>query len=190
MNSIFVAPTGGPGGRARNDDDNANSGGDNSADEDGNNRIRGEDLRTWLLAYELNIDVYICANKFLMDGFKAAIAREVINMLETAGTDAAQPQVLHTCTKLYTGLNESDPLLRMVFARMGFLQPLMWRRFADETADFLHGHPEIGALILRETATRREYDHGERNLPSMEKGWSITPIEAFRVRTGAGPGRW
>lgn len=46
-------------------------------------------------------------------------------MLESAGTDAAVPQVLFLCKRLWKGLPESDPLLKMVFARVGFLQP--WR---------------------------------------------------------------
>ena len=46
-------------------------------------------------------------------------------MLESAGTDAAVPQVLFLCKRLWEGLPESDPLLKMVFARVGFLQP--WR---------------------------------------------------------------
>lgn len=46
-------------------------------------------------------------------------------MLESAGTDAAVPPVLFLCKRLWEGLPESDPLPKMVFARVGFLQP--WR---------------------------------------------------------------
>ncbi len=137
--------------------------GDRSAEEP---RIAGEDLRTWLLAYELHLDVYILANKFLLAGFKQEVARAVIDMLETAGTDAAVPQVLALCKKLYEGLSESDPLLKMIFARVGFLQP--WRADPEGTNKFLVGNPDIAALLLREMAARREEDFNGRSLPSME----------------------
>lgn len=156
--------------------------GGHASDDANSERIRGEDMRTWLLAYELSVDVYICANKFLMDDCKAAVARECIDMLETAGADAAQPRVLQLCRKLYGGLSEADPLLKMIFARVGFLQPLMWRRFGEVTSDFLVGNPEVGALILRETAARREEDFVGQVLPSMERGWSRTPAEALRLQ--------
>jgi hypothetical protein len=135
-------------------------------------RIFGEDLRTWLLAYELNIDVYILANKYLMDGFKREVAKATIDMLETAGSDAAAPQVLRLCAKLRQGLPESDPLLKMVFARVGFLQSLLWRKEPESTEKFLHENPEVAAIILRETVVRREEDYGGRSLPSMERPWS------------------
>jgi hypothetical protein len=146
-------------------------------------RILGEDLRTWLLAYELNIDVYIMANKYLMEGFKREVAKATIDMLETAGADAAVPQVLQLCSKLRHGLPESDPLLKMVFARIGFLQSLLWRKEPESTADFLHENPEVAAIILRETIVRREEEYSGGTLPSMEPPWS-TPYE-FR---GGGPG--
>ncbi|KAK4043635.1 hypothetical protein C8A01DRAFT_43392 [Parachaetomium inaequale] len=132
-------------------------------------RIAGEDLRTWLLAYELNLDVYILANKFLLDGFKKEIARAAVDMLETAGSDAAVVEVLYLCRKLYDGLPETDPLLKMVFARVGFLQP--WRSAERETGEFMMGNPEIAPLLLREMAARREDDVNGRALPSMVRPW-------------------
>ena len=145
-------------------------------DPNGGGRITGEDLRTWLLAYELNIDVYVLANKFLLDGFKREVARAVIDMLETAGSDAAAPEVLRLCGKLYAGLAEGDPLLKMVFARVGFLQPILWRRCPDDTSAFLVANPEIATLVLRETASRREEDPSGRSLPSMERfGFPFLP---------------
>ncbi|EGO52309.1 hypothetical protein NEUTE1DRAFT_125817 [Neurospora tetrasperma FGSC 2508] len=93
---------------------------------EGNTRLSTPaDLRTWLLCYEHTLFVYILANKFLLNDFKAEIARYAIDMLESAGTDAAVPQVLFLCKRLWEGLPASDPLLKMVFARVGFLQP--WR---------------------------------------------------------------
>lgn len=146
-------------------------------------RIRGEDMRTFLLTYELSLEVYIVANKFLMDDFKTAIQRHCIDMLESAGPDAAQSVVLQLCSKLYAGVPESDPLLRMIFARVGFLQPLLWQRAPQFTSEFLIGHPEVAALMLRETAIRREEDLGSRALPSMERAthphvmpmWPVAP---------------
>lgn len=142
-------------------------------------RISGEDLRTWLLAYELHMDVYIVANKFLLEGFKKEVARAAVDMLETAGSDAAVAEVLFLCRKLYDGLPESDPLLKMVFARVGFLQP--WRRAEREAADFLAANPEIAPLLLREMAARREDDVNGRALPSMVRPW-------YAFGGGGGPG--
>lgn len=131
-------------------------------------RIKGEDMRTWLITYELNIDVYICANKFLLDDFKTKVARVIIDSLETAGADAAQIEVLQLCTKLYDGISDNDPLLKMVFARIGFLQSTLWRKVPLETNEFLVENPEIGALILKEMAVRGETDL-RSGLPSMER---------------------
>ncbi len=158
-------------------------------------RISGEDLCTWLLAYELNIDVYILANKFLLDGFKTEIARVAIDMLETAGADAAVPQVLFLCRKLYEGLPENDTLLKMIFARVAFLQP--WRQAPEETQDFLLTNPEIAPLLLREMASRREDDFNGRALPSMERPWypvatmdPVAPYRAAHYHPYRGPPRW
>lgn len=131
-------------------------------------RIKGEDMRTWLLAYELNIDVYICANKFLLDDFKPLIARIVIDMLETAGVDAAETEVLALGVKLYDGVREDDSLLKMVFARLGFLQSTMWQRSPEATNAFLVENPEVAALILKEMAIRSE-GVLRAPIPSMER---------------------
>ncbi|KAK3397612.1 hypothetical protein B0T20DRAFT_438724 [Sordaria brevicollis] len=156
---------------------------------EGNTRLTtAADLRTWLLCYEHTLSVYILANKFLLDDFKAEIARHAIDLLESAGTDAAVPQVLFLCKKLWEGLPESDPLLKMVFARVGFLQPWRSRRGGytevnrngkrrrsqdggmgtaekemdgetePETGDWLHQNPEIVTAVLMEMAARREED--------------------------------
>lgn len=134
-------------------------------------RIKGEDMSTWLMAYELNLDVYICANKFLLDDFKEKIARVAIDMLETAGSDAAHVKVLRLCRKLYDGVSDNDPLLKMVLARIGFLQSTLWKGAPEETNRFLVENPELAVLILRETVTRREDDYHGRTLPSMERPW-------------------
>ncbi|KAI1382220.1 hypothetical protein F4677DRAFT_19065 [Hypoxylon crocopeplum] len=154
-------------------DSSSSTNNNNNSNDNNTDRIQGQDLRTWLLAYELNIDVYICANKFLLDDFKRAVARVCIDMLETAGADAAQAEVLRLCYKLYQGLPETDALLRMVYARVGFLNPRLWRRAPDDTADFFHAHPEVSALMFRETLARREEDYGGAGhgdfLPAMER---------------------
>lgn len=151
-------------------------------------RISGEDLRTWLLAYELNLDVYILANKFLVEGFKRTVARAAVDMLETAGADAAVPQVLRLCAKLRAGLPETDPLLRMVFARVGFLQGLLWKREPEATERFLVENPDVAAVMLRETVVRREEDFGGRNLPSMERPWSPPGGSTGPLELAAGGG--
>lgn len=145
----YAVPNGGSGG---NDDQNRSE----------------EDARSWLMAYELNLDVYLCASRFMMEEFKREVAQATVDMMESAGTDAALPQVLHLCVKLLDGLDERDPLLRMIFARVGFLQSVMWQRVPMETSAFLTGNPQVAALILREMAGRREEDGMETLLPSME----------------------
>ncbi|KAG5754521.1 hypothetical protein H9Q70_002872 [Fusarium xylarioides] len=129
-------------------------------------RITGEDLRTWFLAYELNLDVYICATRYLMDDFRKAVMRSCVDMLETAGWDAAQPKMMHLCRKLYRSVPEVDDLLKMVMARVGFLQPLLWKRAPVETSEFLVSNPELAATILRETVMR--HSQPTADLPSME----------------------
>ncbi|KAJ4396968.1 hypothetical protein N0V93_001191 [Gnomoniopsis smithogilvyi] len=137
-------------------------------------RIKGEDMHTWLIAYAFNLDVYICANKFLLADFKQKIARVTIDMLETAGSDAATIEVLELCTKLYDGVSEGDPLLKMVFARVGFLQTTLWRNAPLETNQFLIDNPEVAALVLKEMAIRGEGDL-RSGIPSMEKNHMPQP---------------
>jgi hypothetical protein len=38
-----------------------------------------EDLRTWSLAYTLSIDVYVCADRYLMQDFKDCISAFIVN---------------------------------------------------------------------------------------------------------------
>lgn len=137
-------------------------------------RIKGEDMRTWLIAYAFNLDVYICANKFLLEDFKQKIARVTIDMLETAGSDAATIEVLELCTKLYDGVSDKDVLLKMVFARVGFLQTILWRKAPLETNDFLIENPEVAALVLKEMAIRGEGDL-RSGMPSMERNLMPPP---------------
>jgi len=128
-----------------------------------------EDMRTWLLTYRLTLDVYMLAHRFLMPDFKAAAARYAIDMLESAGTDAAHPDILQLCLSLYENVGEADRLARMVLARAGFLQPWLWRRYPGETNEFLVAHPELAATMLRETTVRRETEVGTFSLPSLER---------------------
>jgi hypothetical protein len=149
-------------------------------------RIAGEDLRTWFLAYELNLDVYICANRFLMDEFQKTVMRSCVDMLETAGWDAAHPEMMYLCRKLYRSLPEVDELLKMVLARVGFLQPLLWKRAPDETSEFLISNPELAATILRETVMRHSVP--TPGLPSMEH-LHTTAYEDEWQRLGQTPAR-
>jgi hypothetical protein len=143
-------------------------------------RITGEDMRTWLMAYELNIDVYICADRYMLDGFKEKISRVTIDMLESAGPDAAQIEVLRLCRKMYDGVGDGDPLLGMVFARVGFLQPALWKAYPEETGAFLLANPEVATLMLKETSMRREEDFSGAHLPSMERAtWTMPPGPPF-----------
>ena len=156
---------GGPENRARNE----SRGNDNNRPKDDvEGRIQGEDLRTWLMAYRLNINVYICAERFLMDGMKKNVARHTVDMLETAGTDAAQPEVLQLCAELHAKVPETDPLLKMILPRVGFLQPILWKNSPMETSEFLINNPEVGARMLRETVLRHELDTEKKGLPPME----------------------
>ncbi|KAH7329316.1 hypothetical protein B0I35DRAFT_404556 [Stachybotrys elegans] len=127
-----------------------------------------EDLRTWLMAYELSLEVYICANRYVMEPLKKAVARSCIDMLETAGSEAAIPEVLSSCSRLYSGVPEGDALLKMLLARVGFLQPLLWRKSPASTNEFLIANPEVAAAMLRETVIRHEAD-STRGLPAMEE---------------------
>jgi hypothetical protein len=127
-----------------------------------------EDIRTWLMAYQLSLEVYICANRYLMEPLKKAVTRSCIDLLEIAGPDAAIPEVLHSCSRLYSGLPEGDALLRMVLARVGFLQPLLWQKSPANTSEFLITNPEVAAAMLRETVMRHEADNF-KGLPAMEE---------------------
>jgi hypothetical protein len=111
--------------------------------------------------------VYILANKFLVDDFKQAVSNHAIDMLETAGSDAAVPEILPLCARLYAGVSEHDSFVRMVFARMGFLQTDMWRRNPTATTEFLAANPEVTLLMLREVGRRREMEIRETHLPSL-----------------------
>ncbi|OTB08826.1 hypothetical protein M426DRAFT_162442 [Hypoxylon sp. CI-4A] len=156
-------PTGGNSNNNNNNTTN-NGPGNNNTNNNEESRIQGQDLQTWLLAYELNLDVYICAHKFLLADFKRAVARATVDQLESAGSSAAHARVLHLCQKLYAGLPETDPLLRMVFARVGFLSPGLWRGEPAGTAEFFHEHPEVAALMFRETVVRREEEEEEEKV--------------------------
>lgn len=121
------------------------------------------------MTYELVLEVYICANRFLLDDFMKVVMRRCIDMLETAGVDAAQPAVLQQCRNLLAGVPESDPLLKMVLARVGFLQAQLWKRHPTTTADFLKTNPDVSAMMLRETVLRHDKDMEKAFLPSMER---------------------
>ncbi|CZT47415.1 related to putative protein [Rhynchosporium secalis] len=131
-----------------------------------------EDIRTWALAYSLSIDVYVCAERYLMLDFKAAIAAYVIDSFEIAGVEAAIPTVLQSCQTLHSGVSALDPLLKRVFARVGFLQAKLWKQFPEETQIFFTENPDLAILIMKEMVERREEDKRDV-LPPMER--PVTP---------------
>ncbi|RDL36734.1 Uncharacterized protein BP5553_06086 [Venustampulla echinocandica] len=131
-------------------------------------RMSPEDLRTWCLAYTLSIDVYVCADRYLLSDFKTSIAAYIINNFEIAGLDAAQPAILYSCKTLHDGISALDPLSRKVFARVGFLQARLWKNFPQETSMFFEDNPRLAMCIMREMVERREEDIKD-DLPAMER---------------------
>ena len=131
-------------------------------------RMSVEDLRTWSLAYSLSVDVYVCAERYLMQDFKECIAAYIINNFEIAGLEAALPSVLQSCKKLSAGVSPMDPLLKKVFARVGFLQARLWKNYPEETSTFFAENPEIAVLLMREMVERKEEDIKD-DLPAMER---------------------
>ncbi|KAF7559770.1 hypothetical protein G7046_g4364 [Stylonectria norvegica] len=141
--------------------------------------FEGEDLRTWLAAYELTIDVYVLAERFMMDDFGAVVRSHCIDMLEAAGFDAAHPTVLNLCSKLFAGVPNTDPLLKMVLARMGFMQKVFYKRVPDETRQFLIANPEVVTLMLRETVLK----HDELKMSNWK--FELPPMDTDKL--GVGP---
>lgn len=160
-------PYGGPRQRFR---DRRRGSGDNIAVEEPppEERMSNEDLRTWTMAYSLSIEVYVCAERYLMNDFKACIARYIVDQFEIAGVDAAQPGVLASCKVLYDGVSSLDHLLKKVFARVGFLQSRLYKNFFEETNEFLKENPDLARLIMRETMERMEEDN-KNDLPAMDR---------------------
>jgi len=138
-------------------------------------RMSEEDLRTWTLAYSLSIDVYVCAERYGMLDFKGCIAACIINNFEIAGLDAAQPSILYSCKRLLSGVSMNDDLLKKVFARVGFLQVRLWKKFPEETSAFFMENPELAPLIMKEMVERREEDIKD-DLPAMERPVPIMPV--------------
>lgn len=83
-----------------------------------------------------------------------------------AGLDASIPAVLKSC-KTLQGVSPIDPLLKKVFARVGFLQARMWKNHQEETQSFFAENPELAFLIMKEMVERREQDISD-DLPASE----------------------
>jgi len=137
-------------------------------------RMSAEDLRTWSMAYSLSVDVYVCAERYLMRDFKGCIAAYIINSFEVVGLEAAQPSVLQSCKKLYLGVSPFDHLLKKIFARVGFLQARLWKNFPEETSNFFSENPELAVLIMKEMIERKEEDIKD-DLPAMERPTTFPP---------------
>lgn len=129
-------------------------------------RMDTEDLRTWVAMYELSIDVYICAERYLMEGLKECVAIFLTDNFERAGMDAAQPAVLQSCTKLFRGVRESDEFVKRVFARTGFLLARLWRNYPQETHEWYMENSDVGVRLTKEMVSRREVDSKD-DLPPM-----------------------
>lgn len=144
-------------------------------------RMSEEDIRTWIMTYELSIDVYLCAERFLMIDFKSCIAEGIIDGFETAGVQAARPEVLASCKNLHGGTSNNDPILKKVFARVGFLLARLWKSFPEETHNFWMQNPEVGSLIMKETMERRDQDANE-DLPAMDRPTMRSSIASDDMR--------
>ena len=144
-----------------------------------------EDLRTWALVYTLSVEVYVCADRFLMPDFKSCVSECIIDHFEIAGLDAALPAVLYSSKTLYAGLSPMDPLLKKVFARLGFLQKRLWDRFPEETQGFYLNNPEMPVIIMKEMMERREEDNKD-DLPAMERPLPYPPLRDNTVVQGPG----
>lgn len=131
-------------------------------------RLSEEDLRTWSLTYSLSVEVYVCAERYMMNDLKDCVSKYIINSFEVVGLDAAQPTVLQACKTLHSGLSPMDPLLRKIFARVGFLQAQLWKNYPDETSAFLMENADIMMVIMKEMVVRKEEDV-KGDLPAMEK---------------------
>jgi hypothetical protein len=68
-----------------------------------------------------------------------------------------------------------DPLLKKVFARVGFLQARMWKNHQEETQSFFAENPELAFLIMKEMVERREQDISE-DLPASEFSPTMPPM--------------
>src|SRR4051812_15604080 len=128
----------------------------------------------WSLAYALSVDVYVCAERYLMNDFKDCIAAYIINNFEVAGLEAALPTVLQSCKKLFLGLSPLDPLLKKVFARVGFLQARLWKNYPEETSEFFAENPGLAVLLMKEMMERKEQDVKD-DLPAMERHIPLPP---------------
>jgi hypothetical protein len=134
-----------------------------------------EDVRTWLMTYELSVEVYLCAERFLMTDFKSCIGDSIIDSFEAAGVQAARPEVLASCRRLHAGISNHDPLLKKIFARVGFLLARLWKNFPEETHNFWMDNVEVGSLIMKETMERREQDMKDE-LPAMDRPAPRSPV--------------
>ena len=114
-----------------------------------------------------------------MSDFKGSISASIVNNFEIAGLDAAIPAVLESCRVLYAGVSLNDPLLKKVFARVGFLQARLWKNYPDETRTFFMEDAQLTTLIMKEMAERREQDISE--LPAMERHVPLAPSRSGMV---------
>jgi len=108
-----------------------------------------------------------------MNDFKACIAAFITNNFEIAGFDAAIPSVLESCKTLHDGVSLNDPLLKKIFARVGFLQARLWKNYPEETRRFFEDDAQLTTLIMKEMVHRREEDSAV--LPAMDRYVPLSP---------------
>lgn len=83
--------------------------------------------------------------------------------------DAALPTVLQSCKILYDGVSSMDHFLKKVFARVGFLQAHLWKKYPEETQEFFLENPELALFIMKEMVERRDQEPFYEHLPAMER---------------------
>ena len=98
-----------------------------------------------------------------------------MNSFEVVGLDAAIPPVLKSCRTLQIGVSPVDPLLKKIFARVGFLQARLWTNFQEETQAFFEENPELAFLIMKEMVERRQQDISDDLPASKCFEWSEFP---------------
>ncbi|KAI2629722.1 hypothetical protein GGR54DRAFT_276577 [Hypoxylon sp. NC1633] len=98
----------------------------------------------------LHADVYILAGKLQYAGLQLCLLSICKTVVDRLGPRHADPDFLSLCLQLHKELPETDHLVKLVFRRLGGLQPHLWKNHAKETAQFFHDHPEVAVLMSKE----------------------------------------
>jgi hypothetical protein len=125
-----------------------------------------EELRATAMLRSLDIDVYLCADRFCMEDLKKKVAAHIVTDFEDIGIGAAHPEIFAACQKLYFNLNNEDPLLKKVLTRTGFMLAQLCKNYPEETTRFLGENIDLATILMKETMTR--WSALEDNLPAMD----------------------